>query len=195
LEFRVGSTEAGQGVGLDYTAAMEQSPLYAPWRMDYIRSLESSKQPESPSGCFLCDAAATLDDAGQRRRRLVLWSTPLTLVMLNRFPYTGGHLLVAPREHHAELDALPQDVLCDLSRQTADAVAVLRQLLNPQGFNVGMNLGRAAGAGLPGHLHQHIVPRWAGDTNFVSVVGDVRIIPLRLDELWEKLHRDPRSAT
>jgi ATP adenylyltransferase len=166
---------------------MEMSSLYAPWRMQYIKSLEKSAEPSSPTGCFLCDAVHTLDDADQRRKRLVLWSTPHSIVMLNRYPYTSGHILVAPRVHYAELGQLSDAELFDLTKQTAVVIEKLKSALNPQGFNVGINLGRAAGAGLPGHLHQHIVPRWAGDTNFISVVGDIRILPQSLETMWESL--------
>lgn len=160
---------------------MESKNLYAPWRMDYIRSLSKS----APStGCFLCEAAA-LDEPD--RDRLLLWSTDRTLVMMNRFPYTNGHLLVAPRAHKAELDELADDELLDLQRQTARAVALLKRAVSAQGFNIGINLGRCAGAGVPGHLHQHVVPRWAGDVNFMSVVGEVQVVPQAMSQLYEEL--------
>jgi ATP adenylyltransferase len=162
-------------------------PLHAPWRMDYIRSLEG--KTESKTGCFLCDAVATSENAAERMARLVLWTSDHSIVLINKFPYTSGHLLVAPKSHKAELETLTDDELCDLQRQTARAVRLLKRVMNPQAFNIGINLGRAAGAGLPGHLHQHVVSRWAGDTNFISVVGDVRIIPHAMEALWEELVR------
>jgi ATP adenylyltransferase len=161
-------------------------PLHAPWRMAYIKSLET-KDPVSPTGCFLCDAVATLDDPDQRRQRLVLWHSEHSIVLINKYPYTSGHLLVAPRSHKADLESLTDIELSDLSTQTARCVRLLKAVMNPQGFNVGMNLGRAAGAGLPGHLHQHIVSRWSGDTNFISVIGEVRIIPHAMTELYQQL--------
>src|SRR5688572_29753399 len=123
--------------------------LYAPWRMDYIRSLENADQ--SQGGCFICQANAVLDDAKQRRERLVLLHTAHNVVIMNKFPYTNGHLLIAPRRHVAELDDLSPDELLDLQTQTVACIRALRRAMKPQGFNVGINLGRCAGAGVPGH--------------------------------------------
>ncbi|WP_428940380.1 HIT family protein [Fontivita pretiosa] len=163
---------------------MPNLPIHAPWRMDYIRSLE---KPE-PDGCFICRAAdATTDE--QRRQCLLVWSTDLSLVIINRYPYTNGHLLVAPRAHKAELEQLTRDEVLDLQIQTIEAIKLLRRAVSPQGFNIGINLGRCAGAGLPGHVHQHVVPRWAGDTNFMSVVGEVRIVPQAMSQLYDELRR------
>jgi ATP adenylyltransferase len=159
--------------------------LHAPWRMDYIRSLENADQ--SQGGCFLCQAVAGLGDAEQRKQRFVIAETPRTIVVMNKFPYTNGHLLVAPRTHVGSLEDLPADELLDLQQQTVLAVKLLKRVMAPQGFNIGINQGRCAGAGLPGHLHQHVVPRWGGDVNFMSVVGDVRIQPQALEKLYEEL--------
>ncbi len=109
------------------------------------------------------------------------------MLLLNRYPYTSGHLLIAPRRHVARLSDLNEAELLDLSRLTNLGIELLERVLNPQGFNVGINLGRAAGAGVPGHLHQHVVPRWAGDTNFMSVVGEVRIVPHALMTMYDQL--------
>ena len=117
----------------------------------------------------------------------MLWSTPLTIVLMNRFPYTNGHLLLAPRAHKAEMDELTAEEHLDLQQQTVIAIRMLRRAVSAQGFNVGTNLGRCAGAGLPGHLHQHLVPRWAGDTNFISIVGETRIVPQALTQLYDEL--------
>ncbi|MEO6435446.1 MAG: HIT domain-containing protein [Tepidisphaeraceae bacterium] len=164
---------------------MPDAPLYAPWRIDYIRTLDK------PDGgvCFLCDAAAARDDK-ERRERLVLWQTPHSVVLINRYPYTNGHLLVAPAAHVAELDEVQDEVATDLHRQTTRAIQLLRRAISPQGFNVGINLGRCAGAGVPGHVHQHVVPRWAGDTNFMSVVGEVRVVPQAMSQLYDELLRE-----
>src|SRR4051812_19741504 len=126
--------------------------LHAPWRMDYIRSLEK------PAGrCFICDAANATTP--QLKRKLgVLWLTDLSVVMINRYPYTNGHLLVSPKAHKAEMEDLSSEEQLDLSKQTIESIALLKRALSPQGFNVGINLGRCAGAGLPGHVHQHVVP-------------------------------------
>lgn len=162
---------------------MENAALFAPWRMEYIRSLEKPRD----EGCFLC-AAAEADEA-QRRACLVLWSTPSTVVVMNRYPYINGHLLVAPRAHKADLEELTPEEHLDLSLQTAECARLLRRAVSAQGFNVGINVGRCAGAGVPGHLHQHIVPRWGGDVNFMAIVGEVRIIPQAISQLYEELQR------
>jgi ATP adenylyltransferase len=168
-----------------YDLAMESRNLYAPWRMDYIRSLGSS----SPSStCFICDAAAAVTPE-QQRDRLVLWSSEHCVILMNRFPYTNGHLMVAPRLHQADFDELSSEQLLDMQVQTADAVRLLKRAVSAQGFNIGINLGRCAGAGVPGHLHQHIVPRWAGDVNFMHVIGETQIVPQALSQLWEELRR------
>jgi ATP adenylyltransferase len=156
-------------------------PLYAPWRMDYIRGLD---KPDN-TGCFLCDAATCPES--DFRKRLVLWRTVAVVVLLNRYPYTNGHMLVAPLAHKAEFDVLTDAELLDLQRQTAAAVRLLKRGVAAQGFNIGINVGRIAGAGVPGHVHQHVVPRWAGDTNFISVVGDVRIVPQATNQLYDEL--------
>ncbi len=161
------------------------SVLYAPWRMQYIRSLS---KPPGGDGCFLCAAAVAADDV-QRRERLVLWKTDHVMTLMNRFPYTNGHLLVAPLAHLAELDELSEPVMLDLARETTIATQVLRRAVAAQGFNVGINLGRCAGAGVPGHLHQHVVPRWAGDINFMHVVGETRIVPEAMSQLYAELQR------
>jgi len=151
--------------------------------MDYIRSLS---KPEGP--CFLCDATR-MTSAEDRKARLVLWTTDHSIVLINRFPYTNGHLLVSPKAHKAELDELTRDELVDFQHQTGEAIQLLKRAISPQGFNVGINLGRCAGAGVPGHLHQHIVPRWAGDTNFMTVIGEIRIVPQAMSQLYDELMR------
>jgi ATP adenylyltransferase len=163
---------------------MPNPTLYAPWRMDYIQSLDKQSAEE----CFLCQAAAAADEgAAQRRQRLVLWATPLTLVAINRYPYAHGHLLIAPRAHKADLEELSEAEGLDLHLQTAAAIALLRRAVSAQGFNIGINLGRVAGAGVPGHVHQHVVPRWAGDANFISVVGEVHVVPQAISQLYDAL--------
>jgi ATP adenylyltransferase len=150
--------------------------------MDYIQSID-----QTPAGeCFICLAAAA-SDAEQRRNRLVLWSTEHCVVVINRYPYAHGHLLVAPRSHKADLADLTEPEGLDLHRQTAAAIELLRRAVSAQGFNIGINLGRVAGAGVPGHVHQHIVPRWAGDANFISVIGEVRVVPQAISQLYDAL--------
>lgn len=148
--------------------------LWAPWRMEYI--LE-----EKPSGCIFC---ATAEDD---RHRLILYRNSRSLVMLNRYPYTNGHLMVASHRHTAELEALDDGEMLDLFKTVSLCRRVLQQVASPQGFNIGINLGRAAGAGVDDHLHIHVVPRWNGDTNFISVMADVRVMPENLMATYDKL--------
>jgi ATP adenylyltransferase len=151
--------------------------------MEYIRSL----QKDESAACFLCQAAGAPKE--EHAARLVLWTTEHSIVMINKFPYTNGHLLIAPKKHLAELEQLSDAETLDLQKQTAEALKLLRRAISPQGFNIGINLGRVAGAGLPGHIHQHVVPRWGGDTNFMSVVGNVRVVPQAMEQLYEELMR------
>ncbi len=162
---------------------MSNLSLHAPWRMEYIRSID-----QGDGACFVCQAA-TADDAELRKKRLVLWTTEHSVVLINRFPYTNGHLLICPKNHKADLIDLSDSELLDLQKQTAAGMDLLRRAMSAQGFNVGINLGRCAGAGVPGHLHQHLVPRWGGDTNFISVVGSVRVVPQAIEQLYDELLR------
>ncbi len=157
--------------------------LAVPWRMKYLESLRAGGGT-SP-GCFLCRYAAAPDEDATN---FVLWRTPRTLTLLNGFPYTNGHLLIAPTAHTAQLESLPPETLSELSQRLVDAKRVLDEMLHPEGYNLGMNLGPCAGAGLPDHIHWHIVPRWGGDTNFMAVVGDVRMLPQTHDVVWERFH-------
>src|SRR5437016_11936151 len=158
---------------------MAGAHLYAPWRMEYIAGLSKS------DGCFICEAVAAKSDE-ERRQRLVLWSSEQSIVLINRYPYTNGHLLIAPKAHKAELEELTPEELSDLNVQTLAVIRLLKDAMSPQGFNIGMNLGRCAGAGVPGHVHQHVVPRWAGDTNFMSVVADIRVVPQAMSQLYDE---------
>jgi ATP adenylyltransferase len=171
---------------------MPSESLHAPWRMDYIRGLTDqakSAAPAKPDDCFFCRAVpvAQANDRPEMKRRGVLWITDHSIVMLNLFPYTNGHLLVAPRRHVAELENLTDAESQDLMNETVAALRLLKRAISPQGFNIGMNLGRCAGAGVPGHLHQHVVPRWGGDTNFMTVVAEIRVVPQAMGQLWEEL--------
>jgi ATP adenylyltransferase len=149
--------------------------LWAPWRMAYIGG------PKTP-GCIFCQALETVD----RRGHLVLSRQP-AVVMLNKYPYSNGHLLVAPRRHAAHLGELPPDdfhTLMDTLQRTA---TVLSAAVRAEGLNLGMNMGAAAGAGVADHLHWHIVPRWVGDTNFMPTLADVRVIPEHLEAMYDRL--------
>lgn len=151
--------------------------IWAPWRMEYINGLN-----ETEDGiCFLCHYH---QDAKNDSENLVLWRGRRSFAMLNRFPYTGGHTLIAPFEHVPDLDALDGQTMLEMMEMVRDLRKVISETIHAEGFNVGMNIGRCAGAGLPGHLHIHLVPRWSGDTNFMAVLGDVRVIPQTLQDLY-----------
>jgi ATP adenylyltransferase len=155
--------------------------LWAPWRLAYVAA---DKPPAgAPERCFLCDGLAADDD----RRNLIVLRTPDSVVVLNRFPYNNGHLLVAPRAHKGRLADLTPAELLETMETLRRMVATLEGLMRSDGFNVGLNLGRAAGAGLPGHLHWHVVPRWDGDTNFMPVLADTKVIVQSLDALYDLL--------
>lgn len=162
---------------------MEQ--LWAPWRLAYVADPREKQKPTTEDACFLCRGVMGSDD----RANLLVHRTPLSVVVLNKFPYNNGHLLVAPREHRGRLDELSPEQLLDLQLVLRRMLGILEAKMTPDGFNVGLNLGKAAGAGLPGHLHWHIVPRWNGDTNFMPVVADTRVIVQSLDALYELLMR------
>lgn len=157
--------------------------------MDYIRGLDKAHGDEQAGGkpeeCFFCAAATA--PADQYKPRLLLWQTAHTLVLINRYPYTNGHLLVAPKEHIADPQDLTEEQFADFNRQFLKALALIKKAISPQGFNIGINLGRCAGAGVPGHLHQHVVPRWNGDTNFMHVVGEVKVVPQAMSQLYDEL--------
>ncbi len=155
--------------------------VWAPWRMEYIRSLEAEKEEE---GCFLCRYWQQPD---RDRANRVVWRSEGAFAVMNRFPYTNGHMLIAHAAHKGDMTDLSEDELFEMTRLTRDCVGLLRETVHAHGFNVGYNIGRCAGAGLPDHLHLHVVPRWGGDTNFMPVVGDLRVIPDSLDKLHAEL--------
>jgi ATP adenylyltransferase len=148
--------------------------------MEYIGSLGAGEG----DGCFLCRYR---DQADRDEANLVLWRGRRSMVVLNRFPYAGGHCMVAPLEHVGDISSLDTAALTEIMRMAGDLQLVLARAIGAQGFNIGINIGRCAGAGLPGHLHMHVVPRWPGDTNFMSVLGAVRVIPQTLEQLYTQL--------
>jgi len=156
--------------------------LWAPWRMEYIRSLDEETAQED--GCFLCHYSEHPEDD---RTNHVLWRGESTLVVMNRFPYTNGHLMIAPQRHLGEPSDFRDEELAELSRLTFLGVELLKRALRAQGFNVGTNIGRCAGAGLPDHLHNHVVARWSGDTNYMAVLGNIRVVPDALDATYDQL--------
>lgn len=161
-----------------------QERLWAPWRLEYIAAAASTPDsPKSPSDCFICQGLASSDDAAY----LIACRTQHSVVYLNKYPYNNGHLLVAPNHHLATLDELNSEVTLELQLTVRTMMRHLSRIIKPDGFNVGLNLGRAAGAGLPGHLHWHIVPRWNGDTNFMPVLAQTKVISQSLQALYELL--------
>ena len=154
--------------------------LWAPWRLAYVAN---RKPPGAADACFICKGLAEADD----RANLIAHRGPRSVVLLNRFPYNNGHLLVAPLGHKGNLGELADGEALEMQQTLARLISVLGELMKPDGWNIGLNLGRVAGAGLPGHLHWHLVPRWNGDTNFMPVLADVRVIAQSLDSLYDLL--------
>jgi ATP adenylyltransferase len=152
--------------------------LWAPWRVEFI------KRPKAP-GCFFCEAA----EAGAERdaELLVLARTDSSLAIINRYPYNNGHLMVAPRAHLATLDQLSLESAVDLMRLTQRSLRALTAVLKPDGFNLGINQGQVAGAGVADHVHQHVVPRWDGDTNFMPVIAEVKVMNEHLDASYRAI--------
>ncbi len=153
--------------------------LWAPWRIEYILNAEKE------DGCFLCRALEEKD----KPESLVVYVGENAFVVLNRYPYNPGHLMVVPKKHVSELSKLTSDERCELMELVNYSIEVLKKELSPHGFNVGINLGRCAGAGLETHVHIHVVPRWAGDTNFMPVLADVKVIPEHIMATYEKLKK------
>ncbi len=152
--------------------------LWAPWRIDYIKG-------EKPAGCIFCENPRKKKD----RQTLILARGEHAFVMMNLYPYNNGHLLVSPYQHAATLEDLPDPVLADLMRMMKKALTAMRKVYQPEGINGGLNLGKAAGAGIEDHLHFHLVPRWVGDTNFMTVFSEIRVIPEDLMESYRQLKR------
>jgi len=160
---------------------LERRNLWAPWRIEYIRDLSKEQ-----GGCFICRAWESPDGD---RENLVLWRCGLSIVILNRFPYNNGHLLISPIRHIADLEQASDQELLEMTKLVRESQKALSLAIEPHGFNVGMNFGRCAGAGLPGHFHIHVVPRWDGDTNFMDVCSDAKVISQSLTELLDLLKK------
>ena len=150
--------------------------IWAPWRIEYI-------QMEKPEGCILCEKPGQNNDA----LNYILYRGDKNFVIMNSYPYTLGHLMIVPYRHVANLDELTDEELHQHFEIVSRSIKLLRQVFNPGGFNVGINMGKIAGSGIDGHIHTHIVPRWQGDTNFMPVIADVRVVPEALAETYKKL--------
>ena len=166
---------------------MSTRRLWAPWREAYITGV---RQPSKLKGCLFCRKGRSRLNRGDQ----VLVRGPSTFSLLNRFPYNNGHMLVAPYRHVARIQDLSEEEWLDLWRLADDAMRRLDRAVSPHGYNLGINLGRAAGAGIPDHLHLHIVPRWVGDTNFMPVLGHTKVISQSLEAAYRILKRARPSS-
>ena len=151
--------------------------LWSPWRYKYV------SQCGAPTGCIFCEKSAAHKD----EENLIVHRGRLNFVLLNLFPYTNGHLMVAPYEHVASLEEASEETLVEMMQLVRLASGRLRAVYRPQGMNIGMNLGECAGAGIAGHIHMHLLPRWTGDSNFMTTVGETRVIPEDLSVTYSKL--------
>lgn len=150
--------------------------IWSPWRMEYI---ESNKEKE----CVFCSAQAMKDG----ENNLIALRGERAFVILNRYPYTSGHLMVVPFDHKSNLEELEAPTRAEMMELTSRCMTVLRNIYRPEAFNMGANIGEQAGAGIKSHVHIHIVPRWSGDTNFMTVVGEVRVLPEALEQTYERV--------
>lgn len=151
--------------------------LWTPWRYQYVTKAEPD------SGCVFCAAAGNSDD----RENYIVHRARHNFIILNRFPYTNGHVMVVPFEHVSTLQDMKEEPLQEMMRLLQECEQHLREIYRPDGLNIGMNLGQSAGAGIADHIHMHVLPRWAGDTNFMTVTGETRVLPEDLPATWEKL--------
>jgi ATP adenylyltransferase len=159
--------------------------LWTPWRLSYVTEASTA-----PAACIFCDAVARIET-----EPLVVWRGRVAFVILNKFPYNNGHLMVVPIRHVGRLSDLTPDELLEFIQLTQRAEGVVTRAYAPHGLNMGLNLGKSAGAGVLDHVHMHVVPRWSGDTNFMSVVGQTRVLPEELPVTVERLRREFTSAS
>ncbi|MGE3272756.1 MAG: HIT domain-containing protein [Chloroflexota bacterium] len=157
---------------------MPMERLWTPWRMNYVGG-------ERPAGCIFCAKPAEDQD----EQNLILGRSAHAYALLNLYPYNSGHLMVVPYLHTGDLAALPSDIAGDVMALTQRAIAAITEEYQPAGFNVGMNLGEVAGGSISAHLHVHVVPRWGGDTNFMPVTADTKVLPETLERTWQRLRR------
>jgi ATP adenylyltransferase len=162
----------------------EPERLWSPWRMEYIRRGESGEDGER-GGCLFCDLPAAGEDQDEANHLLARGK--VSFVLLNAFPYNPGHLMVAPYRHVGDYEELTAEELAEIMTLAGRAIAAMREESSPHGFNLGMNLGQVAGAGIADHVHLHLVPRWGGDTNFMPVVGQTKVLPELLGETYQRL--------
>jgi ATP adenylyltransferase len=154
--------------------------LWTPWRYAYVSGTEKA------AGCVFCDAAKETDDAKAR----IVYRGDNCFIILNTYPYTPGHVMIVPYAHLDELQKLPGEAANEMMSLSKRMETVLRELYHPDGINLGMNIGKAAGAGIAGHIHMHVLPRWVADANFMSVVAETRVLPETLEVTWEKMRKE-----
>jgi len=152
--------------------------MSTPWRKTYIEGHDKE------DGCVFCNALAKKEDSP---KNLIIHRGQRAFVIVNLYPYTNGHLMVAPMEHKASLELLDPETRAEMMELVSQTIITLKKVYSPQAFNVGANIGQAAGAGVPDHVHLHIVPRWTGDSNFMSIVGETRVLPETIDETWKRI--------
>ncbi len=155
--------------------------LWRPWRINYVHNIESIRD----EGCIFCTKPAQDDD----RKSLILYRGDKAFIIMNLYPYNTGHVMVAPYRHVGEIELLVETEMKELMELTSLAVRASKEEITPQGFNIGINLGKAAGAGFAEHVHVHVVPRWQGDTNFMPVVGESKVMPESLEDTYDRLFR------
>ena len=152
--------------------------LWAPWRIKYIKNIEKEK------GCIFCIKSKEKKD----KKNFILKRGKKSFIILNKFPYNSGHLMIAPYRHTGKIESLKEEEMLEIFEFLRISVSVLKKAIKPHGFNIGLNLGKIAGAGFPGHLHFHVVPRWSGDTNFMPVIGETKVIPEEIERTFEVLY-------
>lgn len=164
---------------LVYPGYYTMKNLWAPWRIAYIQ-----EQPKE-SGCFLCNSF----QSNQDEKHLIVYRGKECFCILNKYPYNSGHLMIVPNKHKPDISDLTDQEMLEIMKLTRDMKELLMAMMKPEGFNLGINLGRSAGAGLVGHFHLHIVPRWNGDTNFMPIISDVKVIPQSLEDLYKEFKK------
>ncbi len=158
--------------------------LWSTWRSKYIQGFKDEETNPNNQPCFICEAG---EDPKRDKELLVVARREKCFVMLNKFPYNGGHVLVAPYKHVGRLDELSDEEMFNIMQTVREATDALCEISKPHGYNIGINLGRVSGAGLPGHLHVHIVPRWSGDTSFMPILSDTKVVSQSMEEIQELL--------
>ncbi len=157
---------------------MNKQPLWAPWRIEYIVG-------EKEKGCIFCNRIKQKED----EKNLILYRAEFSFIIMNRYPYNSGHLMIVPYEHKGDYEDLNDNEILEMGKLIKLSIKVLREVMNPEAFNIGLNLGKPAGAGVEEHLHYHVVPRWNGDTNFMPVISNTRVIPEALSSTYKKLKK------